>query len=64
LLAVAVYFSDAVAAVLGLVWVGGRVLYFIGYSNAVEKRLPGFLIQSSACFPLFIGAVAGLVMHR
>src|ERR1700755_465056 len=31
----AVYFSDAVAAVLGLVWIGGRVLYFIGYSAAV-----------------------------
>ena len=60
----AVYFSDAIAAVLGLVWIGGRVLYFIGYSTAVEKRLPGFFIQSSACFLLFIGAVTGIAMHR
>src|SRR5262245_36332114 len=37
----AIYFSDLVAAVLGLVWIVGRVLYFVGYSEAVEKRLPG-----------------------
>ena len=60
----AVYFSDAVAAALGLLWIGGRIVYFIGYSTAVEKRLPGFFIQSSACFLLFIGAIAGIVMHR
>lgn len=60
----AIYFNDAAAAVLGLVWIVGRVLYFIGYTSAVPKRLPGFFIQSTACFLLFIGAVVGLVMHR
>lgn len=60
----AIYFNDAAAAVLGLVWIAGRVLYFVGYRSAVEKRLPGFFIQSTACLLLFIGAVAGLVMHR
>src|SRR5215471_2906822 len=35
----AIYFSDAAAAVLALVWIGGRILYFMGYSKAVEKRL-------------------------
>ncbi len=60
----AIYFNDAAAAVLGLVWIAGRVLYFIGYRGAVERRLPGFFIQSTACLLLFIGAVAGLVMHR
>lgn len=59
----AIYLSDAAAAVLGLVWIAGRVLYFTGYSRAVEKRLPGFFIQSSACFLLFIGALAGIVIH-
>jgi hypothetical protein len=29
----------------------------------VEKRLPGFFIQSTACFLLFIGAAAGVVMR-
>ena len=59
----ALYLSDIGAAVLGLVWIGGRVLYFAGYSKAVEKRLPGFFIQSTACFLLFIGALVGIVMH-
>jgi len=59
----AIYFNDIVAAVLGLIWIGGRVVYFIGYRTAVEKRLPGFFIQSTACLLLFIGAVAGLIRH-
>ena len=60
----AIYLNDSVAAVLGLVWIGGRVLYFTGYSKATAKRLPGFFIQSTACFALFIGAIAGIVTHR
>ena len=60
----AIFLSDAGAAVLGLVWIAGRVVYFFGYRNAVEKRLPGFFIQASACTLLFIGAIAGLIMHR
>jgi glutathione S-transferase len=60
----AVYLDDIAAAVLGLVWIGGRAFYFAGYSKAVQKRLPGFFIQSTACILLFIGAIAGLVMHR
>jgi hypothetical protein len=41
----------------------GRALYFAGYSKAVEKRLPGFFIQSTACFLLFVGAAVGTFMH-
>ena len=59
----AIYLSDIVAAALGLVWVGGRILYFVGYRNAVEKRLPGFFVQLIACLLLFIGSIAGIVMH-
>ncbi len=59
----AIYLSDITAAVLGLVWIVGRVLYFNGYSKAVEGRLPGFFVQSTACFLLFIGALAGVVLH-
>lgn len=60
----AVYLNDAAAAALALIWIGGRVWYFFGYSRAVEKRLPGFFIQSIACFLLFVGALAGVLMHR
>lgn len=59
----AIYLNDLVATALGLVWIGGRVLYFLGYRRAVEKRLPGFLILVTACLLLFIGAIAGIVMQ-
>lgn len=59
----AIYLSDIGAAALGLVWIAARVLYFIGYSRAVEKRLPGFFIQATACLLLFIGATVGVVMR-
>jgi glutathione S-transferase len=59
----AIYLSDAGAAVLGLVWIVGRAVYFAGYSRAVEKRLPGFFIQSTVCLLLLIGAATGAVMH-
>ena len=59
----AIYLSDPAAAVLGLVWIVGRAVYFAGYSRAVQKRLPGFFIQSTACLLLFIGAAAGVLMH-
>lgn len=60
----AVYLNDAAAAVLGLIWIAGRAWYFSGYSRAVAKRLPGFLVQTSACFLLFAGAVVGVLTHR
>jgi glutathione S-transferase len=60
----AIYFSDIAAAALGLLWIVGRVVYFVGYSRAVEKGLPGFFIQSTACMLLFGGATAGIVMVR
>jgi glutathione S-transferase len=59
----ALYLNDAAAAVLGLIWIGGRILYYLGYREAARKRLPGFYIQTVACLLLFIGAIAGLVMH-
>ena len=59
----AIYLSDVTAAALGLVWIVGRAIYFAGYSQAVQKRLPGFFIQALACLLLFIGAAAGVVMH-
>src|SRR5512141_479439 len=34
----AVYISDPIAAGLGLVWIVGRIIYLIGYSQAAAKR--------------------------
>src|SRR5580700_5898429 len=56
----AVYVSDRGAAVLGLIWIAGRILYIMGYSKAAASRGPGFGIQSAVCLVLMIGAVVGI----
>lgn len=57
----AVYISDAAAAILGLVWIAGRILYLIGYSQAAAKRGPGFGIQALAAIMLWAGALGAIV---
>jgi glutathione S-transferase len=57
----AFYVSDWGAAVLGLVWIVGRVLYILGYSEAADKRHKGFFLQMGASGMLFIGALAGVI---
>jgi uncharacterized membrane protein YecN with MAPEG domain len=58
----AVYWSDLVAAVLGALWVVGRLLYGFGYmQEKVTARYPGFGIQGVATFILMIGALIGAI---
>jgi glutathione S-transferase len=45
----AIYVNDQVAAAIGLVWISGRIYYMVGYSQAIARRGPGFLIQALAC---------------
>jgi glutathione S-transferase len=59
----AIYISDPIAAALGLVWIVGRILYLTGYSQAADKRGPGFGIQALACGILLVG-VLGTVVWR
>src|SRR5471032_3328976 len=42
------YVNDWGAALLGLVWILGRILYIRGYSEAAEKRHQGFFLQMGA----------------
>ena len=53
----AIYWSPAIAAILGLIWIAGRVIYFYGYIADPKKRFPGFFIQSLAAFALLLGAL-------
>ena len=55
------YVNDWGAALLGLVWIAGRILYIRGYSEAAEKRHKGFFLQMGASGALFIGTLAGIV---
>ncbi|MGH8226292.1 MAG: MAPEG family protein [Steroidobacteraceae bacterium] len=53
----AMYWSPTWAAIVGGIWILGRILYFLGYIAAPQKRFPGFFIQSMAVFVLSLGAL-------
>src|SRR5580700_4614259 len=57
----AIYISDPIAAVFGLVWIAGRALYMTGYSQAANKRGRGFGIQALATGILWAGALGAIV---
>src|ERR1700720_1206619 len=57
----AIYVSDTFAAVLGLIWIAGRILYLTGYSQAASKRGRGFAIQAAAATILWLGALGAIV---
>ena len=59
----ALYISDPIAALLGLVWIAGRMLYLTGYARAADKRGTGFAIQTLAATALWLGAI-GAILSR
>ena len=56
------YWGDLAAAVLGLVWIVGRILYAVGYSAAADKRELGFMVQMVATAVLLFGALGKAVL--
>src|SRR5258708_7184837 len=57
----AIYISDPIAAAIGLVWIGGRIPYISGYSQAANKRGRGYGIQAMAAGILWLGALGAIV---
>jgi uncharacterized membrane protein YecN with MAPEG domain len=57
----AVYCSPLWAAILGAVWIIGRIVYFLGYVAAPRKRFSGFFIQSLVVFVLSLGTLGRIV---
>lgn len=57
----AIYWSATWAAGFGVLWLIGRVAYFVGYLSAPLKRYPGFFIQVAATFALLLGALGRIV---
>ena len=58
----AFYVSELWAAILGLLWIVGRVIYGVSYAKAAEARSTGFMIQALAVAVLLFGALIGLIM--
>lgn len=57
----AIYISDPIAAAIGLVWIAGRILYMIGYSQAAARRGGGFAVQALAGIVLWAGSLGAIV---
>ncbi len=55
--------SPIYAAIIGSVWIMGRMLYAWGYYQAAEKRGSGFAISSIATIVLMIGSLGGLILQ-
>lgn len=53
--------GGGMAAGLGLIWIGGRILYLAGYMADPARRSLGFAIQGSCCFVLLFGALGGAI---
>lgn len=57
----ALYWNDRVAALVGLVWIVGRILYALGYWADAAKREMGFMIQALATAVLLFGALGRVI---
>lgn len=57
----AIYVSDWVAALIGVVWIVGRAMYMVAYAQAANKRGPGFGVQASAASVLLVGALIAIL---
>ncbi len=55
--------SSVWGAILGAVWIVGRILYAWGYYQAPEKRFPGFGMSIIATFALLGGALVGVILE-
>jgi glutathione S-transferase len=57
----ALYTSDKIAAVFGVVWLIGRVLYTIGYIQEANKRALGAAVSMLTQFVLLLAAIGSFI---
>jgi glutathione S-transferase len=58
----AAYVNSVIAALIGLVWIGGRYVYMRGYIKAPKERHTGFMIQGVATVIALLGGLIGAVI--
>ena len=56
------FVSSTIGAVLGGIWVMGRIIYAWGYYQAAEKRAPGFAIASLSGMVLLGWSLVKLIL--
>ena len=57
----AIFLSDLAAAIGGILWIGGRVLYALAYIHKPKSRGRGMMISFIAQSALCLGALFGVV---
>ena len=57
----AIFWAPLPAAILGVVWLFGRLVYAVGYYREPKRRMPGFVIAMLCLILLMIGAGYGLI---
>jgi glutathione S-transferase len=53
------YVSEPIAAALGAVFIVGRAMYFVGYTQAANKRSWGYAVSSLPMLALLLGSIVG-----
>ncbi|XP_066576222.1 microsomal glutathione S-transferase 2 [Amia ocellicauda] len=56
-----IFFSEVLAAVLGLIYIYSRQMYFDGYTVSVKDRMPGFSLSIGLVFTLAGLGAAGVL---
>ena len=55
------YWSATLTALLGLVFIVGRAMYFFGYTKAPAQRHTGAVVSTNPIVILIVGAIFGAV---
>ncbi len=56
------YVNPLWGALVGAIWLVGRIVYAWGYYEAAEKRMIGFGISSFSSIVLLLGSLVGIIL--
>ncbi|ALF56007.1 membrane protein [Nostoc piscinale CENA21] len=57
-----IYINPLWGAVIGAIWLIGRIVYAWGYYQAAEKRMIGFAITTVSGMVLLLGSLIGIIL--